>query len=100
MVIIKCPECGNEVSDQAEKCPKCGINIAWQPISQPVQTIELTSKKYKSRQVVLRFAIIAGIILLLSLKSDDQFWIVGWILILGGLIWLIVVKIEIWWNNR
>jgi len=27
MVLIKCPECGSEVSDKAEKCPKCAYPI-------------------------------------------------------------------------
>jgi len=27
-MIIKCPECGHEVSDQAQTCPSCGIKIA------------------------------------------------------------------------
>ena len=27
MALIKCPECGSEVSDKAETCPKCGISI-------------------------------------------------------------------------
>ncbi len=27
MAIIKCPECGNEVSDEAFKCPKCGKEL-------------------------------------------------------------------------
>lgn len=27
MAIIKCPECGQSVSDQAEQCPKCGFPI-------------------------------------------------------------------------
>ena len=27
MALIKCPECGNEVSDSAEVCPKCGYGI-------------------------------------------------------------------------
>ena len=26
-MLINCPECGNEVSDQADVCLKCGINI-------------------------------------------------------------------------
>jgi len=26
-MIIKCPECGKEVSDQASKCPGCGYRI-------------------------------------------------------------------------
>lgn len=28
MAIIKCPECGHEVSDQAPVCPNCGVEIA------------------------------------------------------------------------
>ena len=28
MAIIKCPECGHQVSDQAPTCPSCGIVIA------------------------------------------------------------------------
>jgi uncharacterized membrane protein YvbJ len=27
MALIKCPECGKEISDQAIKCPKCGCPI-------------------------------------------------------------------------
>lgn len=28
MAIIKCPGCGNNVSDKAVQCPKCGYNVA------------------------------------------------------------------------
>jgi uncharacterized membrane protein YvbJ len=27
MAMIKCPECGNDVSDKAVSCPKCGCPI-------------------------------------------------------------------------
>ena len=27
MALIKCPECNNDISDQAEKCPKCGYEL-------------------------------------------------------------------------
>ena len=27
MALIKCPECGKQISDQAEACPKCGCPI-------------------------------------------------------------------------
>lgn len=27
MALIDCPECGNEVSEQADSCPKCGYPI-------------------------------------------------------------------------
>ena len=26
MSMIKCPECGKNISDKAEKCPHCGIS--------------------------------------------------------------------------
>ena len=25
MALVKCPECGNSISDKAEKCPHCGV---------------------------------------------------------------------------
>lgn len=28
MAIIKCPECGHDVSDKAKTCPNCGVDIA------------------------------------------------------------------------
>ena len=28
MAIVKCPECGHEVSDAADRCPNCGVAIA------------------------------------------------------------------------
>ena len=27
MALIKCPECGNKISDKAEICPKCGYEL-------------------------------------------------------------------------
>ncbi len=34
-MIIKCPECGHQVSDHAESCPSCGIRIAGHIIQCP-----------------------------------------------------------------
>jgi hypothetical protein len=40
MPLVKCPDCGNEVSDRAPSCPKCGAPIgarqAVPPSAQPV----------------------------------------------------------------
>ncbi len=32
MALIKCKECGNEVSSKAETCPKCGASISAKPM--------------------------------------------------------------------
>ena len=33
MALINCPECGNEVSDQAAVCPNCGVSIKKQEVA-------------------------------------------------------------------
>lgn len=35
MAIIKCPECGHEISDKAPFCPSCGVAIAGRTITCP-----------------------------------------------------------------
>lgn len=35
MAIIKCPECGHDVSDKAKTCPHCGVDIAGNVIHCP-----------------------------------------------------------------
>ena len=27
MALVKCPECGKEISDSATTCPNCGVNV-------------------------------------------------------------------------
>ena len=46
MAIIKCPECGNPVSDKAPFCPKCGVEIAGKikPAATPPPPIPPTEK--------------------------------------------------------
>ncbi|MDD6485266.1 MAG: zinc ribbon domain-containing protein [Clostridiales bacterium] len=33
MALIKCPECGKQISDKANACPQCGCPIANRPTS-------------------------------------------------------------------
>lgn len=35
MAIIKCPECGHQISDKAEICPVCGVKIKYNTIKCP-----------------------------------------------------------------
>ena len=34
MALVKCPECGNQVSDRASACPKCGYPFRQQEPAQ------------------------------------------------------------------
>ncbi len=40
MALIKCPECGKEISDQSIVCINCGY-----PINQPQQTVDTNQVK-------------------------------------------------------
>jgi len=72
MALIKCSECGKEVSDNAISCPSCGnpINAAKNPeirISAfPDQSLkiepELTSKKWKKVKLISWIVIALGFI--------------------------------------
>ena len=44
MALIKCPECGAEISDKSNKCVKCGC-----PLN---NTTEITSKP-KKKKIIL-----------------------------------------------
>lgn len=56
MSMIKCPECGKEVSDKADECPNCG-----NPIS------EKSAPKHKSKKKII---VIILIILLISIVTS------------------------------
>lgn len=94
MALIKCPECGAEVSDKAEKCPHCSYPIAQESEAEKIQTIEMTSKKLKSQILVSSFVIIFGVILLIAGNI-----LIAFILLPIGLIWLIVASIMRWWHH-
>lgn len=38
MALIKCPECGNTISDKAKSCPHCGVDPNLAPEPKPVET--------------------------------------------------------------
>lgn len=59
MALIKCPECGKEVSDSAKTCPNCGYPIAKTVAAQEKTTV---SKKSKWSKIILWFVIVYGIL--------------------------------------
>jgi hypothetical protein len=54
MALIKCPECGKEISDQANSCPNCGVPIHNVPTNQ--------STKGKLGNVFIILAVICWVI--------------------------------------
>ncbi len=105
MALIKCPECTAQVSSSAESCPKCAYPIAGgkttQAHSGKIQTVEQTSKRYKSQQLLSLLLIIGSLIVMYvgasaGLSAAFSFGFIG---LLAGLIWFTVVRFNTWWHH-
>ena len=69
MALIKCPECGKEISDKAKACPECGYELK--------QNVEATKqesffKKNKIAVLVIGIVIIIAIVAGVCIKSISQ----------------------------
>ena len=51
MALIVCPECGKQVSDQAETCPNCGYPIP-KYIAEQKRQAELAAEELKKAEAV------------------------------------------------
>lgn len=107
MALIKCPECGTQVSSLAESCPKCAYPIAGGGTTQAhggkIQTVEQTSKPYKLQQLLSSLLVIGSVVAMIVGFSGDQpssevgaFGVLGLVV---GLIWFIVVRFMTWWHH-
>ena len=77
MALIKCPECGKEISDQAANCPNCGFplnNVKGWPTAVPRLSDEDIEKKKKTKIAVGLTAagilIVVVVFLVLILRKD------------------------------
>ncbi len=107
MALIKCSECGKDVSDKAPACPNCGnpLSIQLVKIATPVgETLkvepELTSKQWKTVKLVSWGVILVGAtVAMTNGGSRDQLNLGLWIVILG-IIALIVGKVGAWYTDK
>ena len=54
MALIRCPECGNSISDRAEKCPQCGLPASYfSSLSKNTPHMKEAGLDYKNLQNVL-----------------------------------------------
>ena len=97
MALIKCIECGKDISEKATNCPFCGNPI------KPV-LIEQTSKKWKKTKLIAWLLIIGGFFAFGSGNNNGGFQNpitgLGFTLIFVGIITLWVGKFGAWWHHR
>jgi len=70
MSLVKCPECGREVSDQAPTCPQCGKPLKAQPVQ---------SQKKSETSSMEKWWRISAILSVFSMISSLIFSLFGWI---------------------
>ncbi len=107
MSIITCPDCSQNVSDQAPACPGCGYPVAsvLDPIGsgrdsgRGVQTVEATGKGWKGVQLVGGFIFLAMMALTCAANADSAnpvFFVLGAI---GGLVLFVLGRVGAWWHH-
>lgn len=120
MALIKCPDCGNEVSENAPACPRCGnprtstINASSRPI-----LVEQTSKTWKLVMLISVILAIIGVILFIThlpqpasifdarsaalrqtSRANAGYAQLGSAMFVFGVIGFMVGKFGSWWNHR
>lgn len=95
MALIKCIDCGTEVSDKAEKCPKCACPISKKENNEQTQVIEQTSKRLKMQLLIGVVVLFLGFLFLFSGSSGGAM-----VFLILGVIIIIASKISIWWNHE
>ena len=85
MALIACPECKQQISNNAPVCPHCGYTLK-------ATTIEQTDKTWKLLKLMALLMFVVGLFLIPRASA--------WMLITFGIIFFIAGKIGAWWNNR
>lgn len=94
MALIKCSECGKDISDRALVCPSCGNPVKQSITDSSVKVeIERTSKHWKKQSLL-------GIILIF-VAFITMFRSIGWgfFLLFLAFCWAMYVAIGRWWTN-
>jgi uncharacterized membrane protein YvbJ len=89
MALMKCPECGKEVSDKAANCPNCGYKIT--------DNIGHVKNPYHGKKIMmlgLGIVILGSISLLLT--NSYSTWI---LLSIIGIILAVIGKAMYWFHN-
>lgn len=99
MSLIKCIECGKEISSESVNCIHCG-----KPMKEEIQTIEQTSKRWKRIKLVSWLGLIIGFIIMgrgvQNGGFDNPQTGLGITILFISFVALMVGKFGVWWTNR
>ena len=92
MALITCPDCAQQVSDQAPSCPHCGRPSV-------ATTVEATDKRWKSLQFVAVLAMIVGLLSAWISAGGAMVWAGAAVGLAGIGLW-IYARLGVWWHHR
>ena len=73
MTLIKCPECGRALSDQAAACPQCAYPLNQTPHSRrPLYVTEKTGKTWKQLRAFGWLLVSVGVLVLFASWAGDH----------------------------
>ena len=120
MPLIACPDCGHNISDLAATCIHCGRPLGAKSKStttpsaasapatrgQPpadahsnVVTVQQTSQTLKLQLVLATLAFLLGCTMWLTASTDDPTRIFGIAITAVGIVWYLLVKMNIWFRH-
>lgn len=97
MTLIKCKDCGTDVSDSAQMCPKCAAPLKGAMHDGATTTMQFTGKKLKLHRLFALIMFIIGVYLMTS--DDETLKGGGFLCILISIVWAIINKIKKWWHH-
>ena len=96
MALMKCPECGTEVSSLAASCPKCAAPIsqlsAAKAIGQQVITTKRASQLIKEHTLFSIALIVLGLIIAGASGGNETMSMVGVVVTLVGIVWFLAAR--------
>lgn len=93
MALIKCAECGKDISSKAASCPFCGNP------SGGVVTVQLTSKRWKAVKFISWIVFLIGLSNALAGQTASA-KAVGTSFAFLAFIGILVAKFGSWWTNK
>lgn len=68
MALIKCPECDNKISDQADVCPKCGYELK----SKPTSNFSAPKIKWNNKYLIVIVLLVVGGFLIFNKSKETN----------------------------
>lgn len=103
MALIKCPECGKEVSDLAASCPNCSYPIAQKNDGKNKAAKKKKSYKWLGSQMLGSMMVVFGLLFLATSGTESSgIWsaLLSFSFLLFGVLFIFAGKISERWLKK